>query len=171
ACSTPRPLVHGAPAAPGTVVAAPAVEAVPADDNLNAVLWVQKAQEYRALTLQTWRMAAATLDRALADPQWTALLPGEGAELQKPGLKPAVIVDIDETVLDNSPFQARGVLDGTSYKEEDWAAWVAEKQARPVPGALELARAARARGVTLPHLSNRPEHTQADPLEHPAARG
>lgn len=172
ACSTSRPLVHGEPAGPGTAVQAPvAVEAVPANDNLNAVLWVQKAQEYRALTLQTWRMAAATLDRALADPQWTALLPGEGAELQKPGLKPAVIVDIDETVLDNSPFQARGVLDGTSYKEADWAAWVAEKKARPVPGALEFARAASARGVTLLYISNRTEQMKADTLENLRAVG
>lgn len=168
ACTAPRQLARGEAAVPAAVAAS---EAAPADDNLNAVLWVQQAQEYRALATQTWRMAAATLDRALADPQWTALLPGEGAELQQPGLKPAVIVDIDETVLDNSPYQARLVLDGKSYKEESWAEWVAEKRARPVPGALDFARAASARGVTLIYISNRTEQMKADTLHNLRAAG
>lgn len=132
-----------------------AVAAPAADDNLNAVLWVQTAQEYRALTTQAWKMAAANLDRALADPAWTALLPGEGAELQKPELPPAVIVDIDETVLDNSPYQARLVLDGKAFSDEGWAGWVAEARARPVPGALEFARTAAAKGVSIVYISNR----------------
>ncbi len=168
ACSAPTHSLRGTPDAPVVVDVS---ESVPANDNLNAVLWVQKAQEYRALATQTWRMAAATLDRALADPQWTALLPGEGAELQQPGLKPAVIVDIDETVLDNSPFQARAVLDGTPYEEKSWAAWVAEKRAHPVPGALEFARAASARGVTVIYISNRTEQMKADTLDNLRAVG
>ncbi|WP_152979527.1 5'-nucleotidase, lipoprotein e(P4) family [Stenotrophomonas daejeonensis] len=168
ACTAPTQLTRGGPDVPAAVATS---EAVPADDNLNAVLWVQRAQEYRALTTQTWRMAAATLDRALADPQWTALLPGEGAELQQPGLKPAVVVDVDETMLDNSPYQARLVLDGKSYKEESWAEWVAEKRARPVPGALEFARAANARGVTLIYISNRTDQMKADTLDNLRAAG
>lgn len=169
ACGAPTQLVRGEPAT--QVAAVGGGENVPANDNLNAVLWVQKAQEYRALSIQTWRMAEVTLDRALADPQWTALLPGEGAELQNPALKPAVVVDVDETVLDNSPYQARMVLDGTSYKEESWAEWVAEKRARPVPGALAFARAASARGVTLLYISNRTEQMKADTLENLRAVG
>lgn len=129
--------------------------AVAADDNLNAVLWVQTAQEYRALATQTWRAAEAQLDAALADPTWTALLPGEGAELQRADQKPAVIVDIDETMLDNAAFQARLVVDGQSYGNEGWAAWVRERRATPVPGALEFAKAAAAKGVTIVYISNR----------------
>lgn len=143
--------------APRSVPMTPLVPAtaVAADDNLNAVLWVQTAQEYRALTTQTWRAAEAQLDAALADPTWTALLPGEGAELQRGDLPPAVIVDIDETVLDNAAFQARLVVDGQSYGEEGWAAWVRERRATPVPGALEFAKAAAAKGVTIVYISNR----------------
>ena len=81
-CTATAPRADAPPAA---VAAGPQ-----ADDNLNAVLWVQTAQEYRALTTQTWRAATAQLDAALADTAWTALLPGEGAELQKPTLPPAV---------------------------------------------------------------------------------
>ena len=126
--------------APRTAPVAVAAAGVAADDNLNAVLWVQTAQEYRALTTQTWRAAEAQLDAALADPQWTALLPGEGAELQTPAQKPAVIVDIDETMLDNSAYQARLVVDGASYGSASWAAWVSERRATPVPGALAFAK-------------------------------
>ncbi|KRG79316.1 acid phosphatase [Stenotrophomonas ginsengisoli] len=142
-------------------VASPAA-VVAADDNLNAVLWVQTAQEYSALTTQTWRAAQAQLDVALADTAWTALLPGEGAELQKPTLPPAVIVDIDETMLDNAAYQARLVVDGKSYGNDSWAAWVAERRATPVPGALEFAKAAAAKGVTIVYISNRTHDMMAD---------
>lgn len=170
ACSTPRVLVHGEPVAPGaSVVTAPSPVAATvqgANDNLNAVLWVQRSQEYRANALQTWRAAAAQLDRALADPSWTALLPEEGGQLQTPKLKPAVIVDIDETVLDNSPYQARLVRDGGSYDDVSWDAWVSEAKAGAVPGALEFARAATARGVTMIYISNRTEHMKAVTLDN-----
>ena len=151
--------------------AATTAAAVAADDNLNAVLWVQTAQEYRALTTQTWKMAAANLDRALADPTWTALLPGEGAELQKPTLPPAVIVDIDETMLDNAAHQARLILDGKTYTEEGWAEWVVERKAKPVPGALEFAKTAAAKGVTIVYISNRTHDMKDDTIANLRAYG
>ena len=148
-----------------------AAPALAADDNLNAVLWVQTAQEYRAIATQTWRAAAGQLDAALADPDWTALLPGEGAELQKPDLKPAVIVDVDETMLDNSPYQARLVVDGASYGSASWAAWVTERKAKAVPGALEFARQAQAKGVTILYVSNRTQAMKDDTLANLRALG
>ena len=160
-----------APTAPLARDAAPAPATVAADDNLNAVLWVQTAQEYRALTQQTWKLATANLDRALADKQWTALLPGEGAELQTPDLPPAVIVDVDETVLDNSPYQARLILDGVPFSDAGWAGWVAERKAKPVPGALEFARAAAAKGVTMVYISNRTAEMKDDTLANLRAVG
>ena len=164
ACAPTAPLARDA--AP-----VPAAATLAADDNLNAVLWVQTAQEYRALTEQTWRLAARNLDRALADKQWTALLPGEGAEQQNPALPPAVVVDVDETVLDNSPYQARLVHDGASFSDAGWAAWVAERKAKPVPGALAFARAAAAKGVTMIYISNRTQDMKADTLANLRAVG
>ncbi|MCE7032210.1 5'-nucleotidase, lipoprotein e(P4) family [Lysobacter sp. GX 14042] len=134
-----------------------------ADDNLNAVLWMQASQEYRAASIQTWRAALLQLDRALADPHWDALVPSERAN-PPADLPPAVIVDIDETVLDNSPYQARMVLDGTTYDSGTWAAWVDEGKADAIPGVLEFTRAAQARGVTVFYLSNRTEAQQAPSL-------
>nr|WP_225540857.1 5'-nucleotidase, lipoprotein e(P4) family [Xanthomonas sp. XNM01] len=146
-------------ASAGPAAAAPAAPAAAsnADDNLNAVLWVQRSTEYQATTIQTYRTAADRLDQALAEPNWDALVPGE-RDAEHTGLKPAVILDIDETVLDNSPYQARLVRDGLEYDEVTWDQWVAEKKARPVPGVLDFARAATAKGVTLLYISNRAVH-------------
>jgi acid phosphatase len=157
-----------APAAP----AAPVAEAVPADDNLNAVLWVQRAVEYKAAATTVYRAATARLDAALADRTWDALPPGErdnaGAVA---GLPPAVIVDVDETVLDNSPYQARLVRDGGEYATAGWNAWVTEAKAKAVPGVVEFARAASARGVTMLYISNRAEHLQAPTIANLRAVG
>lgn len=149
---------------------ATAAESVPADDNLNAVLWVQTSSEYRALTVQTYKAAADHLDKALAEVHWDALVPEERAN-EGAGLKPAVIMDVDETVLDNSPYQARLIRDGQGYDEVSWAAWVAEKKAKAVPGVVDFAKAAAAKGVTLLYLSNRAEHLQEATLANLRAVG
>jgi 5'-nucleotidase (lipoprotein e(P4) family) len=141
---------------PATPTAAAVVAPVNgANDNLNAVLWVQRSQEYRASALQTWLLAGQQLDRALADARWTALLPEEGGNHQSAKLKPAVVVDVDETVLDNSPYQARLVRDGGSYSDATWEAWVDERKAEAVPGAVRFAQLAASKGVTMIYISNR----------------
>ena len=136
---------------PSAVAAGPA-----ANDNLNALAWMQTSVEFRLIAGQTWRAALGQLDRAIKTPGWDAL-PREdrpaGSALQ--GLPPAVILDVDETVLDNTPYQVRLVRTGTGFDDAAWNIWLNEQSARPVPGALEFARAANARGVTLFYISNR----------------
>ena len=141
-----------------------------ADDNLNAVLWMQRSAEYEAVSVQTYHAAAQLLDRAIGETQWNALVPEERSP-DSAGLPPAVILDVDETVLDNSPYQARLVRSGTEYDEVTWDAWVAERKARALPGVVDFARAAQARGVTLLYLSNRSEHLQAATLANLRAVG
>ena len=96
-----QPVRDPAPTAAPVVATAPA-SAVPADDNLNAVLWVQRSAEYRAAAAQTYRAATGHLDAALKQADWDALVPEERGN-PAGGLKPAVILDIDETVLDTRP--------------------------------------------------------------------
>ena len=174
ACSRDAaPVAAAAPAAtPASAPAAtPASQAVtPADDNLNAVLWMQRSVEYRALAEQTYRAAADKLDGALKAKNWDALVPEERGNAAK-GLKPAVVLDVDETVLDNSPYQARLVRDGKEYDEVTWDAWVAEKKARPVPGVVDFARAATAKGVTLLYISNRAVHLKDATIANLKAAG
>ena len=164
-CATAPAPTPAAP--PGS---APALETP--DDNLNAVLWVQRSQEYQATLASLYRGAIAQLDAALADPQWDALVP---SERDNPGawqdLPPAVILDIDETVLDNSIYQARLVRDGLEYDDGTWADWVAERKATPVPGVIEFARAATARGITLYYVTNREQRLKDHTLANLRAHG
>lgn len=143
---------------------------VPADDNLNAVLWVQRSAEYQAVSRTIYRAAADNLDLALHEKDWDALVPAERGNAVA-GLPPAVIMDVDETVLDNSPYQARLVRDGLEYNEVSWDQWVTEKKAKPLPGVVDFAKAASAKGVTILYLSNRAEHLQAATLENLRAVG
>ena len=158
-------------AAPPAASSQPAEATKPAsttgDDNLNAVLWMQRSAEYAATTQTIYRAAADELDAALAEKNWDALVPGERDNAGKPAaLPPAVIMDVDETVLDNSPYQARLVRDGKEFDEVTWDQWVAEKKAKPVPGVVDFAKAATAKGVTVLYLSNRAEHLQAATLDN-----
>lgn len=123
-----------------------------ARENLNAVVWVQTAAEYRAIARQAYRTAATQLDRAVNDSSWTAALE-QTADLSK--LPRAVIVDLDETVLDNSAFEARLVADRTPYSEDAWHKWCEERKADAVPGAIEFLEYARTRGVTPFYITNR----------------
>ena len=134
-----------APAPPAT--AAPAKVALP-----DSVTWFRTSVEYRAITTQAYRLAALMLDRALADPSWTAAIEQTGAFGSKP---PAVILDVDETALDNSESEERNIRTGGAFTDERWAAWCNERKAPPIPGALEFTRAAAAKGVAVFYVTNR----------------
>ncbi|GAB2572457.1 5'-nucleotidase, lipoprotein e(P4) family [Dyella jejuensis] len=126
----------------------------PADDNLNAVAWTQTALEHDLIYLETYRSAQSQLLAALKDNHWDALSPDDRAA-PYPGLKPAVILDIDETVLDNSPYQARLIRHGGEYNEADWARWCKEERARALPGAVAFTQFAARHGIAVIYISNR----------------
>lgn len=154
----PRAAVPATPAGAPTAAAtlpAPAPGAA-ADDNLNAVAWSQRADEHDLIYLQTFRDAQEKILKAKQDPTWDALPKDDrAAHPSLKGLKPAVILDIDETVLDNSPYQARLVRSGGEYNEAAWAAWCKEAAARPLPGALAFTRFAADHGIAVFYISNR----------------
>src|SRR5688572_32887104 len=117
--------------------AAPATPAAATHENLNAVVWMQTALEYEASALQAFRLAQMQVDAALSNPAWTAAIE-QTADASK--LPPAVIVDVDETVLDNSYYQARMIRDRTEYSSATWDPWVQEARATAIPGALAFAK-------------------------------
>jgi hypothetical protein len=89
-----------------------------ANDGTNATYWMQNAVEYKATTQALYELAKLRLNQALGDPGWTAALE-QGAGYEK---KPAaVILDVDETVLDNSEYQAWIVEKGEHYSSKTWA--------------------------------------------------
>lgn len=147
----------GAPVPATTAPEAAAAPAGPsADDNLNAVAWSQNASEHDFIYVQTYRDAQEKLLKAMKDPAWDALPKDDrAAHASLKGLKPAVVLDVDETALDNSPYQARLIRSGGEFNEAEWAAWCKEAIARPLPGAVEFTRFAADHGIAVIFISNR----------------
>lgn len=138
-------------------------------NNLNAVVWIQTAIEARALSLSAWRDAADALEPALADVTWTAAPEEQTGDFAH--LPPAVVVDLDETLIDNSAYQAHLVASGTGYSTSSWAQWCNAGQATAVPGALEFAAHARELGVTLVYITNRAADCEAATVANLQALG
>lgn len=135
--------------------------AAAANDQTLAVLWMQRAAEYRAACLQAYRAAALALPETLGDPRWTACLEQGSVDFYS-ALPPAVILDVDETVLDNSAFAARNVQDGKSFDGAAWAAWVREQQAGAIPGALAYVQEAQQLGLRVIYVTNRKADSQKE---------
>lgn len=117
-----------------------------------AALWVQNAAEYQAITSQIYQTALSNLALAQEDTYWTGSLE-QTENYQK--LPPAVILDVDETVLDNSAFQARMIKQNSNFNPEEWNKWVMEANAGAVEGALEFTQIADQRGIMVFYLTNR----------------
>ncbi|MGN8159944.1 5'-nucleotidase, lipoprotein e(P4) family [Salinisphaera sp. RV14] len=118
----------------------PDAATITSNPHLMADRYQQASAEVRALQLQAYNVATRRLDRLLAEHQGKR--------------QPAVVLDLDETVLDNSPYEAASVIDGFSYPKH-WDQWVESAQARLIPGARAFLRHANARGVAIYYVSNR----------------
>jgi 5'-nucleotidase (lipoprotein e(P4) family) len=114
-----------------------------------AVLWQQTSGERRALSYQAFNLARLMLDRDL--------------RTNRRNRKPrAVIVDLDETILDNSPAEVTYLKNRVNFNQKDWTAWVNRAEAAAVPGAVEFLRYAASRNVTVFYITNRnDEHKTA----------
>jgi 5'-nucleotidase (lipoprotein e(P4) family) len=116
---------------------APAARPLP-----NDVRWFRVSAEYRALAQQAYQVAIERL------PDLT---------LGRAAGKWAVILDADETVLDNSEYQRRRAVLDSGYTSATWAAWVNERAAPAVPGAAEFTRRVHGIGGLVVIVTNRTE--------------
>lgn len=107
----------------------------------NSVLWFQQSAEMQASFLQAYKHAELLLKTKL-----------DTLKVEK---KPAVILDLDETILDNSPYEARLIAMGTTYQSASWKAWCQEASANALPGALDFLNYAHKNGVQIFYISNR----------------
>ena len=105
-----------------------------------ATLYQQASGEARALEWQTYLLARMLLDRDLRN--------------HRIRMRRAIIVDVDETILDNSRYQGMLIKKGVNYPE-GWTAWCNRAEATPIPGALEFLRYAHSRGVRVFYVTNR----------------
>jgi 5'-nucleotidase (lipoprotein e(P4) family) len=106
-------------------------------------LFQQKAGEYRALCYQAFNLGKVMLDQDLSD--------------KKIDKHRIIVLDIDETVLDNSPFQAKCILEGTSYPAF-WDEWCKLASAKALPGAIDFLQYAKANGLGVYYITNRKVH-------------
>lgn len=108
---------------------------------VGSVLWYQQSAEMVAAYYQAYRYGEMLLEGKL--------------DTLKPSMPAAVVLDIDETVLDNSPYEAQLIATGSSYESGTWKIWTAEARAKALPGALEFVNFARKKGVDVFYISNR----------------
>lgn len=127
---------------------------------IGGILYTQKAAEYRALAYQAYNLARW---RLAADFDRKNLKKLSKLERKRPR---AIVVDVDETILDNSPSNALGVVNNRSFNTTDWYAWSALQEAKPVPGAVDFLNYAVAMGVKIFYISNRDEVQKRDTIEN-----
>lgn len=108
---------------------------------LQATLFVQYASEYRALCFQAYNGAMSSLEHIMMTSRFS-----------KP---PCVVLDIDETVLDNSPYSGEQVISGQPYSPATWKEWTALAEADTVPGVGTFLHFAKAKGAEIFYVSNR----------------
>lgn len=116
-----------------------------------AALWTQKAAEYKALCFQAYNLATLRLDA------YTTM------QHDKPF---AVITDIDETVLDNSPYDVHQGLKGLDYTDSSWMEWTAKVECDTVPGALAFLKYASSKNVEVFYITNRLQAEENQTLEN-----
>ena len=123
---------------------------------VGSILFMQKAAEYRALSYQAFNLARMQLDADFEKKNLKKLPKAERKRAR------AVVVDVDETVLDNSPHQAFIVINRLPFTQEVWTQWVNERKAKAIPGAAEFLTYASGKGVKVFYVTNRDEiHRQA----------
>ena len=110
-----------------------------------AILWQQSSAEYRALAFQAFSLAQLRLDQDLA----------QHRSRRGRSMRPAIVVDSDETVLDNTRFQAELILRNAAYTPQSWTAWCERAEAGAVPGAVEFLNYAFRHGVRVFYITNR----------------
>lgn len=127
-----------------------------ARENMMATNWYQTSGEARALYLQGYNIATQRLKEYLKTPH----------------TKPySIVLDLDETVLDNSPYQAENIILGRGYDSKSWDEWVNMKKAKAVPGAKEFLQFADKNGVKIYYISDRTESQLEATIENLRAEG
>lgn len=123
-----------------------------AEQMVMATLWFQHSGEARALYYQAYNLAEMRVNQAL--------------DTLSADLSLAVIADIDETILDNSPSEGKNILEGERYSTERWRDWTNKRAATGLPGSLEFARFLESKGIELFYISNRSVEEQIATIDN-----
>ncbi len=105
-----------------------------------ATVWQQSSAELTALSHQAYNIARLQLNKSLK------------IKSKKPL---AIIVDVDETVLDNSPYQVKNILEDREFNQNNWSEWLEVAKAPAVAGAVNFLNYAKRNGVKTFYVTNR----------------
>ena len=154
ACRTSAPVATAPAISPTNILSA---------QGSDAVLWQNSSAEAYWLYQQSYAYATWKLEVMLEsidqDKQMVDSLEWDRRPM-------AVIVDIDETVLDNSPYQVNAVQDGRTFDPADWKTWTDKAAAKASPGAREFLMAARDGGCEVFYITNRDRSERASTLKN-----
>lgn len=137
--------------------------------SLYAALWMQTSGEYVACCLQTYRIAGDQIERNLKELQAREI----GLPAEQRGKPPAVVMDLDETVLDNAVYQTYLYDSGLDFTEPDFTKFTTDHRTsiRIVPGAKEFIARMDALGVTVAYVTDRVEESRQATIESMALGG
>jgi 5'-nucleotidase (lipoprotein e(P4) family) len=121
------------------------------DGKIYTTAYQQKAAEYRALCFQAFNIAHQRVDEIIL------------TKTEKPK---AIITDLDETILDNSAYEAHQTLQGKNYESSSWAQWAAMASADTVPGAASFLKYAASKGLEIFYVTNRDEKDRIPTLKN-----
>jgi 5'-nucleotidase (lipoprotein e(P4) family) len=109
------------------------------DQSVLSVNWVQQSGEYTALAYQAFNSAKVIFDQA------------QSKKIENP----AVVVDIDETILDNSPYQAGLINTNNQFSSNSWNEWIIAEKATATPGAVDFVNYVNSHKGTVFFVSDR----------------
>ncbi|HOY31448.1 MAG TPA: 5'-nucleotidase, lipoprotein e(P4) family [Bacteroidales bacterium] len=121
-----------------------------------AILYHQRSAEIKALYYQSFNLAKLMFEEDLAN--------------KNVAKKRAIVVDIDETMLDNSPYEAECVMGGITYPVK-WDEWVNKGTADALPGAVDLLNFFAGKGAEVFYVSNRTEDQREGTLKNLKEKG
>lgn len=104
----------------------------------SAVQWTQQSAEYPLITASLYQMASSNLEENI---------PENGSWV--------VIMDVDETLLDNSGYNYSRDIAGLSFTPESWNQWVMKEDAGVVPGSKEFVELVLSSGGHIALITNR----------------
>ena len=117
-----------------------------------SVLWQQESAEVKALRLQAYNMAKENIDQLINE--------------NKMPKNPAVVLDLDETVMDNIPAGAYQITSNKGYNHEDFTEWTGKAECKEIEGASDFINYAKSKGVEIFFVSNRSPEEMSSTIDN-----
>ncbi len=123
------------------------------EQTVMALDWFQTSAEYRELCYQAYNIADMMVNKAVAE--------------KSAGSKPlAIVADLDETLINNSAYDAGLIGRNAAYSSKTWLEWEKAALAKALPGAADFLHSVANKGVAVFYVTNRDEAGLSGTLEN-----